>query len=433
MINAKLYRCICQHVPVLGDLCKWLDDTSIYRQPAMSLSHALPFIGAVIGRRVGFGNLRTNLYCLNIAPPGAGKGHAPNALRKVAMQCGCTALIGSYDIASDTALMKALLQQPAMVCFWDEISFMLKGIRQSRDLYVAKIRPLLMQLYSQADTYVRCKARALDESTPTLVNPCFSFCGSSVLESLTSALSYTELLDGWWPRCLYFVSERPQQKQIYPGSELQALPPVRDIPEAVIHFVRSYVEPVPEEVCCISPGEGETMMFPKVLQAHVDNSAVRVFRGLNDYANERCSKDPITGTLWIRADENARRIALIIGACESVGNDLSIGTSAAYMACEIVRNSILDFEQVVMPTISVDDIQMARTRVLRAIREATTDHGYATMKDIASALSNQQLRKHRRVVIEELVDRGDITVISRVHKGATRVAFIPAGSSGVAK
>lgn len=392
------------NIPVVHELCKWIDDTAIRRQSWVTLAHVLPFLGTVLGRKVALGNLRTNIYCINIAPAGGGKAHAANKIRELCLECQCDALLGSYDVASDSAIEKALLKYPALLCYWDELGFMFKQMRYTNSQYVAKIRPLLMQLYSQANTFVRAKARAMDDNTPTLAYPCFSFCGSSTPNEFRESLSLRELHDGWWSRCLFFWSNDLPPKQ---RTNADCLAKQSNRPNCIVDFIRYWNEIDQQiEVQCMSASE-QAILSPPLTHATINASASDIFRGLDDEAEAKRQSHNELCQLWVRAEENAKRIALILAACENPELP-QITPYIAGVSRHIVTKTLNDFEEHVFPHVQVDKDQEIQRYILEIISSANRLGKHCTWRYIVNNTRHSMSRKQRSNAMHELVEGGDV-------------------------
>ena len=66
---------------VVSDIVDWVISSSTRPSRELALAAALPFVGALIGRRFSSPtDLRTNFYSVGLASSGYGKDHCPNPI-----------------------------------------------------------------------------------------------------------------------------------------------------------------------------------------------------------------------------------------------------------------------------------------------------------------------------------------------------------------
>jgi len=161
---------LCQPTGMLGEMCSWLNDTALVRQPFISLAASLTFLGALFGRKIRdkLGG-RTNLYCMSIANSSAGKNHVLTQIRELCMAAECVELLGGSDIASDTALEDRMSISPTTLFLLDEIGHYLIHIKSGISGHHALIVSALMKLYSSAGSMYLGKEYASREHQRTII------------------------------------------------------------------------------------------------------------------------------------------------------------------------------------------------------------------------------------------------------------------------
>ena len=388
-----------------GKLCDWINSTAIRRQPFITVATVLPWLGALVGRKVAWRNLRTNIYCMAVAESSFGKAHPQNCLTKLAHECGCSHIIGPCDMASDSALEKELAASPSLVLFWDEVGYLLKGTKNTNNPYLNKLIPLLMQLYSKADTIVKGKARATSDSR-TLVQPCCSISGTSSMQRFIEGLTKEEVEDGWISRCIVFItSGMPRKNREILNREAGGL-------DKIPAEVKSFVQIAGADYSGVAIAFGRTgettAVEPSPTQATASDGALKIFEELDLYAEEKCFKEKAYLSLWNRAEENARRIALILAACESLASPYITDEIARY-SCSLVRYCIQDFIATIAPYVTAEHESDYIIKQRKAVADAIKQSG-----DAGCAISTIYKRtlslpgRYRTQYLRELIEAGEV-------------------------
>jgi hypothetical protein len=74
---------------VVSDIVDWIVSSSSRPSRELALAATLPFVGALIGRRVASPtDLRTNIYAVGLAGSGYGKDHARTQLKRLITAAG---------------------------------------------------------------------------------------------------------------------------------------------------------------------------------------------------------------------------------------------------------------------------------------------------------------------------------------------------------
>lgn len=326
------------HPPgLLGEICEWMNQTAIKEQPFLSLACTLAFLGALFGRKVRdeLGS-RTNLYCMGVAPSSAGKAHSMNQIRRLAAASGSTSLLGGDDIASDSAIEDRVYREPATLFMWDEIGHLLAHIKSGISQHHAQIVSLLMKLYSSSRNIYLGKEYAEQQRQRVIVQPCCCIYGTSTLERFTSGISPLELQDGWLSRCLVFQApiDVPKERDRRESSVPQHL--IDKISEWHKRVIQSIESPILSQFvtqyCQKQP--------PSQIVVHTECDAEQVFIDFDNEAIQYGKQQPLLACLWAKAEENARRIALIV-ACGINYEIPSIDSAVARYACRLSHVNLL--------------------------------------------------------------------------------------------
>ncbi len=409
---------LCKPTGLLGELCSWLNATSLRSQPFLSLAASLTFLGALFGRKIkdDLGS-RTNLYCMGVAPSSAGKQHALNQIRNLSTASGITDLLGGDYIASDSAIEERISRSPVTLFLWDEIGHLLAHIRKGASHNHAQVVSLLMKLYSAAGSMYLGREYAEKERQRSIIQPCCCIYGTSTPERFTSGISPEELQDGWLSRCLVFNSSSTPRKRRTGSS-------YKEIPESIIQQVRTWYEFQPEgksenEISkFILPGYTEAP--PEQITIPTTGASEEIFIKFDDETTEYGKSHPQLARLWGKGEENARRIALVVAAGENFESPI-ITVQIADYACRLIRYLLIDFGEIIVPEIVSSETEKNKRKVYRII-ELTGTKGI-TMQYLTRATrwSNQ---RGRRDILDDLFAAGDVAV----EKNGSGVRYWSAGN-----
>lgn len=200
---------------IVGEMIDYINKSSKKRQPILALGAALAAAGTIMGQRFQTDQgLRTNLYILGVGESGCGKDAARSAIKKLFEVAGIGELAGTEDLASDSAVMTALEENPSQLFLIDEIGRFLKVTNQSsaKNSHLYNVISVLLKLYSSANQVFRGKSYADSSNKKVIDSPNLCIYGTTVPRSLFDGLSVENITDGFLSRFLIFESEDPDPK-----------------------------------------------------------------------------------------------------------------------------------------------------------------------------------------------------------------------------
>lgn len=397
---------LCRPPGLVGEICQWINATSMSPQPFLTLACVLAFCGVLFGRKVRDTlDTRTNLYCLGVASSSAGKNHAPKQIRKIAHYAGCGALIGGDDVASDTAIEECLARSPATLCMWDEIGFLLSYIRSGVSQHHARIIPQLMKLYSSAGSVFKGKMYADSENQRTIIQPCFSLYGTSTFKRFIPGISDEQIEDGWLARCLVFRTHvKPHKKR----ESIDAPVPQHIQDQVSAWFARQIGEIDSNNIGALAVyhgSSGETIEQPP--QQIIIPRAPEAEQLFIAFDNESCAygeSNPVVATLWLKSEENARKIALILAAGENFDNPYITYPIADY-SCRLIRHLLLDFGKEIVPVITTGQIDSQKQKILSLIENSGIKG--CPNREVVQRMRNT-IKKQREGLIADLIEAQEI-------------------------
>ncbi len=370
----ELQEYLTKPTGLLGGICAWINSTAYRSQPMLTLACSLAFFGTLIGRRVcGEDDVRTNLYCIGVAPSSAGKNHAMNKIRQLAYDAGCDDRLGGSKFASDSAIEKRLSENPATLFLIDEIGHMLTSFKTDRTGNKSGIVALLMELYSMANQVYKGKEYATQDQR-TLVQPCCSLYGVSEPDRLMQSISSNELTDGWIARCLIFNvgSDMPDSHEV-----VSSLPAPQDIIDRVANWETKIIQPLPSKLSHfmkIKNGKAISAhgLIPNMIEVLYSEEAKAVFKEMDSISIDKYNSSCRMGPVWMKSTEKAKRLSLILAASENPDSPFVSKENAMY-ACRLMNFLLNAFNDKVLGRIASNDEESKKQRILRKILDAGPD------------------------------------------------------------
>ena len=371
-------------------------------QPVLALAAAICLQAVLAARKVRDerGN-RTNLYCVGVAPSGAGKDHARKVNKNVLFASGLVEHEGNEDLASDAGLVTAVEAEPAILFQIDEFGRFLRTIGDPKKApHLFNVLTALMKLYSSADTIFRGKAYAEKKRNKVVDQPCVGVYGTTVPEHFFESLTADSLSDGFIARLLVFEADSTPPRQ-----RVRATP----APDDVVATARWWGD--------FKPGgnlRGEHPE-PAIVPATGDGGAV--FDALAALVDAELVRDEVGRSLWARAEEKACRLALVY-ACSANHEHPEIDRAAATWACELSEYLTRRMLFVAHEWVAEGLFDARQKRVLRIVRRA----GGRISRTALCRKTQWLTQRERQEVIDNLLETGQLEQI--VEKTATKPGVV---------
>lgn len=368
-------------------------------QPVLALGAAITLLATLTGRKVcDETESRTNLYCLGVCPSGMGKEHARQINKQILYLAGAQEMIGPEGLASHAGLISAVEQQPAILLQLDEIGRLLRTLSDAgRSPHLFHIATNLMKLFTSSNSLYIGDAYADPKRNKVIPQPHACVYGTTSPRWLYEGLTAESISDGFLSRILLFEAATHVSKQ---------RKVTKPIPEPMIETARWWFE--------FSPGGNLANEHPQPLVIETDNQALQVFEELDELAEGKQLQlgEPL-GTLWTRATEKARKLALIY-ACSADHHNPKIDVKAAQWSCAVSDYLTRRMIYLAGQWIAENPYDAKRKRVLRLI----TDAGPAGLKRSQLYAKTRALTsRERNEVIEALLLCGDVRMEREVETG----------------
>lgn len=340
----------------VGEVVDYTLATAFRRQPVLALAGALALVGTLTGRKVRDEvDTRTNVYCLGVCPTGGGKERPRLVNKEILFLAGAARLAGPEGLASHAGLITAVEQQPSILFQLDEVGRLLRTLADpGRSPHLYHIATNLMKLFTSSASVYIGDAYADAKRNKVIHQPHACLWGTTVPQSLYEGFTAENITDGFLSRIMIFECA----EELPPKRKPARLP----IPKAVIDTARYWAE--------FNPSGNLNQEHPAPVVVEATAVAEGIFDAFDAEADAalRDLGDPL-GSLWTRATEKARKLALLY-ACSRDDRNPAIDEPAATWACELSRYLTQRLIFLAGRWVAENPFDARRKRVLRLITDA---------------------------------------------------------------
>jgi hypothetical protein len=338
--------------------------TAPYPEPALAFCGALALQALLAGRKVrDDSDNRTNLFILGLANSGAGKDHPRKVNQRILLHVGMPSSLGD-TFASGEGIEDRLYLNPSMLFQTDEIDGLMAKINLGKDARHEGIMNVLLKMYTSANSIYPMRVKASKE--PGIIDqPCLCIFGTAIPKHYYEALSHKMLSNGFFARMLIMETGKRAKGQ-------DAI--VREVPGSILGTAQWWAD--------FSPGERRANLadlhpVPKVV-VHTPDAAdiLRVFRerAESEYSLAEDKVDQAGMAIWARANEKARRLALIY-ACSANHVAPQITADAARWACAFVEHQTRRMLFMSTEYVSENEFDARCKKLVATLRKWQERHG----------------------------------------------------------
>ena len=395
-------QCLLAVPGFIAQVTQYTNEQSNILQPILSLAGALSLMAVLTGRKVrDASGIRTNVYILGVAGSGEGKESARQTNKKILFASGASSLVGAESWASGPGLLKAVETSPAVLFQNDEIGRFLQTTNNAKSSpHLSSVISILLKLYSSSSNVFLGDAYA-DGRQSTIQQPNAVLYGTTVPGNLYAALTEDSVTGGLMGRVFVFEAPKDRQPLQYP---IEAEPP-----ESIVEIARQWFNwhPTPGNLTSISP-------VPFVVP--VDPEAESIYREFGIQSRDRrAGMGDVIGSLWARALEQAKKLALLYACSERFGFEARITSAAATWAVSLTKYLVARQCWQVHQWVSRNKVESESLEVERIIREAGS--GGITGKTLLR-MTRSLTKKDRAEAIQYLIDCEKVELVAV--KGAGR-------------
>jgi len=290
----------------IADVMEVSLSTAPYPNRAMAFCGAVAIQALLGARRVRtVGNVRTNIYILGLANSGSGKDWPRKVNRAIAQEIGWGDSI-SDRFASGEGIEDALVLNPAILFQTDEIDGMLQSINKSKDARHESIIQTVLTMHSSADSQFTTRRKAGQEKSATIDQPWLGIFGTAIPKHYYEALSERMISNGFFARMI-IVESAPRGR----GVEAKPIELPGKVTTVASWWARQYADSGNlanhHPQAAIIPQTKEATAALNQNQAEVDQ----------EYHKADKANDPVAASVWARANETARKLALLYAISEN--------------------------------------------------------------------------------------------------------------------
>jgi len=395
---------------LVGDVVDFCMEAAPYPNLAMAFCGALALQSHLCARKVREpGDLRTNLYILALTGSSGGKNFPRNINTHVLTSISEAKCLGD-KFASGEGIQDELYRRQAKLYQNDEIDGLIQAVNKSRDGRFESIMSTLLTMFTSANTIYPMRSKAGKDDAGFIDQPHLTIFGTATPTYYYEALSERMLTNGFFARMIIVdVGKRPE------GQDPQ---PVGSLPQQIIDTARWWHE--------LQPGafQGNLAGFhpePNVVPYSDDaQKALRKFRRQADieYGLAEDRNDEVAKTVWGRANENARKLALLY-ACSADHENPLIDIDSAHWAMAFIDHQVRRMLYMAGQYVSNSDFDALCKKLLRKLRKAPNGR-----LEHSKLLKRIKIKaKDFRELMETLIQRGDVELVTTPTNGRPTVEY----------
>jgi hypothetical protein len=382
-------------------------------QPVLALAGALSLLATLTGRNVqDEEGTRTNLYCIGVAGTSIGKQRAREINKAIFQHAGLERLSGSESIGSAQGIVNAVAAQPAILFQLDEFGQYLRTMgNASGNPHLHNIVPVLLRMFTDSATYFRTDAVADASKVKTIDNPHACLYATTTYDALYDTLSIDSLKGGFLSRVLIF--EGDAEVAIRRGHKN---PPSASIVEQAKWWGRYH------------PGGNLAPEFPQPLVIKMTEAARRIMDAFDLFAEQERKRlgEPI-GSLWPRAGEKARKLALLY-ACSENADSPTMTDAAVTWAVEVCSHLTARLVYEASRRVAENRQESEVKRLARIVEDA----GITGIDKTAMTRKTRWLKKRDRDEhLATLIESGEVIENKRERQGRPLHSYLHRRFAGV--
>ena len=384
---------------LIGDMISFHKQYAPRPRPELSLAASIALMGAITGRKIQTrSGMRTNVYCVGLAPSGSGKEKPRNNNVMALIDSGVQNLLGSENPASDAALISELADHPAKLIQIDEVSRYFSTLKTAgnNSVHLKNIFTRFLELTGQAENPAWTpKGYADGKKSKTICHPHLCIYGTSTSDGFWSSVASSDAVDGFLARMMVIEADRnyPRLRDVETAST----------PQTVIDILKDW-----NAFCPPSSGNMNDH-FPRAVVVHVDSAAADRIKSHSDGIEDRLIDEPDDHkAIWSRASALAKRLSLIFAASRGP-HGIVVRIEDAQAAVRLANWCTRLLIRRVFTHVSANESDSEKKRVLEIIRRC----GSITASCLTRKTQWIRNRRARNEILDELIDGGFISLEKR--------------------
>ena len=345
----------------VGEMIDFCMANALYPSLGMAFCGALAMQGHLCGRKArDAGDLRTNLYLLALASSSAGKNYPRQINSHLAIAANISETV-RVRFASGEGIEDHLDSQPCSMYQTDEIDGILQSISRARDARHESIITTLLTMYSSANMMYPMRSKAGKQPAGVIHQPHLTIFGTATPGHYYEALSQRMLTNGFFARMIIVDTGK--------RSAGQDTVPVDSMPPRLVETASWWAG--------FQPGEHRGNLvgfFPQPVVVPYSDDGKRAaddFRRCADeeYTKAEDKRDDVATTVWGRANENARKLAILY-ACSENHTEPQITRAAVEWATAFIQHQTRRMLFMAFQYVAENPFHSECLKLLRKLREA---------------------------------------------------------------
>jgi hypothetical protein len=372
--------------------------TAHRKQPELALIGSLATLATLCGRKVRDEyDTRCNIYFIGLAGTGSGKEHPRQISKRLFLAVGReSAFCESFGSAQ--SIPARLNDEPDQLALIDEFGrYLATQTGKRADAYLAQIPTVLMRLYTSSNSvYVSdLKADTKNHPAVTVVAPNLNLSATTTPGHFYGALSSSSVLDGYLNRML--VIEASDDLPRLQTTTFQ------ELPRSLVESARCWSDSI--------PGDGQRPVL-KVSQ-FADGAASRLCEYSEHCDDVARGSDEAVRSLFVRAAEKARKLALLYACSESPMPEVSL--AGAEWAIGFAEHATRFLIEAVADYVADTPFQRSVKKVRRFIHGAGS--GGLLKSKVTKRMSRDMKAHEVREILDHLIESGDIRQFEKTKGG----------------
>jgi hypothetical protein len=393
---------------LVGEIVDWIEATARRSSRVLALPAALTVVGTAIGRdRSGPTDSATHLYCIGLAPTGAGKDHPLQQVKRLLSASGMSSLIGPSEFRSGTAATRFLQRSPLSLCVMDEVGAMLQTISDRRaGPFVKDLTKFFRTVWSASFTPF-ATAEWAERSSEVIEAPAMSIFGVSTAEEFLGALTGADVINGFLNRFAVFAVDRKPQA-VKPATDPLRVPPA--ISERLTYLFNGG-----NPLGVVGKTYGQDR--PIIRKVPFGAKAEAVFDDLLREVDVLGETNPELAPIYSRTAEMAIRAATIVACGESAAAPVISARTMLW-----ARDTFMHVAKTVATSVVDQIAETENQRQAKAVFAVIRDAGSIQRRDLLRRLNHRFKARDLEEVLKALSEAEQIRIVQEFKSGPGRKA-----------
>jgi hypothetical protein len=188
----------------LGKIQRLIMERSESDAPNLALGGAIAIMATLCSNKYRFDDVWTNMYILNLAPTGGGKGFPFKIAKDLLVKHLGTTFIKGAGAQSGAGLTKNLISSQNRLELIDEVGSFFTKLK-SGGVFQMEMVDILCDLWSSSNDLFLSPAYSEREDTSSCFNPCVNILSATTIDGLKNSVDKMMINKGLLPRFLTFV------------------------------------------------------------------------------------------------------------------------------------------------------------------------------------------------------------------------------------